>query len=111
MGAYQPGFCGWHHVFGCTLRVGGLRDFLQRRVPQQQTLLFGGKTYLRHGLIAGAFQSENPTLTELGVAHRIAHLQLRNFLALMHSRAVTHRSGCAGCGRQTVACRTIDLGG
>ena len=63
---------------------GGLRDFLQRRVPQQQTLLFGGKTHLRHGLIAGAFQSENSALTELGVAHRIAHLQLRNFLALMH---------------------------
>ena len=97
---------------GITIRcVGFWLDLLNRRVPQQQTLLFGGKTHLRHGLIAGAFQSENSALSKLGVAHRIAHLQLRNFLALMHPRAVAHRPGCAGCGRQTVACRTIDLGG
>ena len=97
---------------GITIRcVGFWLDLLNRRVPQQQTLLFGGKTHLRHGLIAGAFQSENPALAEGFMAHRIAHLQLRNFLALMHPRAVTHHPGCASCGRQTVACRTIDLGG
>ena len=74
----------------CTYTSTILGDLLQRRVTQQQALLFRAEADLRHGLITATLDGEHTTLTELGVAHGIANRQGRNFLALMHAGTVRH---------------------
>lgn len=74
----------------CTYTSATLGNLLQRRVTQQQTLLLRTEANLRHGLITAALNGQHTALAKLGVAHRIANRQGRNFLALMHAGTVRH---------------------
>ena len=86
-----------------------LAHLLQRRVTQQQALLFRAEANLRHGLIAATLNGEHAALTELGVAHGIADRQGRDFLALVHAGTVRHLR--RGSRRQPVACRAVNIRG
>ena len=87
-----------------------LAHLLQRRITQQQALLFRTETDLRHGLIAATLNGEHAALTELGVAHGIADRQSRDLLALVNTRTVRHLRG-GGSRRQPVACRAVNIRG
>ena len=93
----------------CQVRTpDALAHLLQRRVTQQQALLFRAETDLRHGLIAATLNGEHAALTELGVADGIADRQSRDFLALVHAGTVRHLRGGR---RQPVACRAVNIRG